>query len=300
MKELELIIGWQCNNNCLFCSNQHMKNLAKEKNLEDISLEKIKENLKVNSDNKELILVGGEPTIRPDIFEIISFAKKQGYREISMMSNGRMLSSIDFCKKLLGMGITEIGISIHGHTKEIHDSLTRSPGSFKQVVRALKNLNHLKKDFVTNTVITKKGMHSLPQLVAFLSGFRPKLITLTFPNPRGNAEEFFQEIIPKLSEAAPFVHKAIDAGKVIGQEVHACDIPLCFMKDYKESMQESFFDKERKIVTHVFPNILLTKNTGRDKSKHKSCEPCKHNSECEGVWTNYLNLMQDTKITPIK
>mgnify|MGYP001559190958 CR=1 FL=1 len=302
MEELEIMLGWECNNNCLFCSNAKLKEIAREKGKEEIKLADVKCRITKNKKNSEeiLMLVGGEPTIRNDIFEIINFARKKGYARISMMTNGRMLSNIDFCRKLLSNGLTDIGVSIHSHKAEIQDSLTRSPGSFRQTVKCLNNLNALGVRLVTNTVINKKNYKNLDKMVSFLARFKPEVITFTFPNPRGNAEKYFWEIIPKYKEVMPYVIKAIKKGRQLNQDVHISDIPICLMKGYKQNMQELFFDKERRIITHVFNDIIYTPYSGRDKSKHQYCNSCVSAGECEGVWTRYLEIYGDKEFRNVE
>ena len=291
MKEIEIIIGYECNNNCLFCSNQYLKQMAKKQGIK-VDSEKIIERIPDNKgkDVNRLVFVGGEPTVVNDFFGIIKAAKGKGNRRISIMSNGRMLGNMSFCRKLLDEGIIDIGISIHGHNAKIHDSLTRSPGSFRQTVQGMRNLNKLGRNFVTNTVINKKNYKILPELVAFLTEYRPDLVLLTFPNPRGNAEKYFDEIVPAYSEAMPYVFKALALGKRIGQNVRTSEIPFCLMRGYEKNMQEPFFGKERRIITHVFDDILYTPYSGRDKSKFEYCKACGYNAVCEGIWTNYIKL----------
>lgn len=297
MKEIEIMIGWECNNNCLFCSNQYLKQRAKKLEIGNIDSERIKSMLPSNKDKKidTLVFVGGEPTITKDFFKIIKLAKNKGYRRISIMSNGRMLSNINFCRRLLNEGITDIGISVHGQNAGVQDSITRSHGSFKQTVWGMKNLAILDKRFMTNTVINKKNYKFLPEIVKFLSQFNPYLILLTFPNPRGNAEKYFKNIMPKYSEVLPCVIEAIQIGRNLNQNIRTSDIPFCFMEGYTDYMQELFFRKERRIISHVFRNIVYKTLSGRDKRKTRYCRTCRYSKICEGVWSNYLKIIGDSE-----
>ena len=55
-------------------------------------------------------------------------------------TNGRMLSYEDFARTILKAGLNSLVFSIHGHTAKLHDSLTRAPGSFKQLNKGVKNV----------------------------------------------------------------------------------------------------------------------------------------------------------------
>ena len=85
-------------------------------------------------------IIGGEPTVRPDIISLIKFAKELNFDVIMIATNGRMLSYEDFARTILKAGLNSLVFSIHGHTAKLHDSLTRAPGSFKQLNKGVKNV----------------------------------------------------------------------------------------------------------------------------------------------------------------
>src|SRR3989338_5267427 len=85
---------------------------------------------------KNLILTGGEPLLRPDVFEVIAYAPTLGLR-VHMPSNGSLLTET-VAKKLRDAGISSVNISIDG-PKEIQDRI-RGPGAFEKALRALRNL----------------------------------------------------------------------------------------------------------------------------------------------------------------
>lgn len=292
MEDLEIMLGWECNNNCIFCSNSGLRSKSRAKGMQYVNIKKIDAQLLAKKDRRidTLIFVGGEPTVIKDFFDIIKLSRERGYNRIFIMTNGRMLSNINFCRKMFRLGVSGIGISIYGHKPEIHDNLTRVPGSFSQTVKGIINLKKINRQFMTNTVITKKNYKYLPDIVKFISKYNPYTILLSFPNPRGNAEKYFNKVVPTYSEVMPYVWEALETAKKIGQKIYTEDIPYCMMEGYEDYMQESHFNKTRTIVTHVTKEIVYTSNTGRDKSKHSSCKACKYNNICEGVWINYLKL----------
>ncbi|MBU4449766.1 MAG: glutamate racemase, partial [Actinobacteria bacterium] len=68
--------------------------------------------------------------------------------------------------------------SIHGHTPELHDSLTRSKGSFEQTKQGIKNLIELAQPISTNTVVVKQNYKYLAKITEFLSNCEVKLIVV--------------------------------------------------------------------------------------------------------------------------
>ena len=125
-QRLDIKLGYACNNNCRFCV------AADKKCLGDKSTMRIKEELETSRLNgaADVVFTGGEVTIRPDISELISYARHIGFRIISLQTNGRMFYYKAFCNTMINLGVTYFVISLHGHKPKIHDYLTRSCGSF--------------------------------------------------------------------------------------------------------------------------------------------------------------------------
>ena len=151
-KELNLFVGYSCNNNCWFCSE--MRNKGKP----DKDTRTVKSELFNSRKNgfQRIVFTGGEPTIRPDIVELVSYAKSLGFEEIFIITNGRMLFYEELARRLAEAGLTHILFSLHGPNAAVHDCLTRSPGSFKQTVQGIKNMVNTHRVLVeNNTVITQ-------------------------------------------------------------------------------------------------------------------------------------------------
>ena len=87
-----------------------------------------------------LEMIGGEITIRSDFIDFIKFAKKLGFKTIMIATNGRMFSYKKRAYKAIKAGLNSIVFSIHGHNSELHDELTRVPGSFKQLLSGVENM----------------------------------------------------------------------------------------------------------------------------------------------------------------
>lgn len=298
---LEIIIGFNCNNNCMFCSNPELKKILESRGANEITINSIKTILdKYNPDKiNTLIFVGGEPTIIISLFELIDFAINSGFEKIFLMTNGRMLSNNLFLKKLLKYPQIELGISIHGHNAGIHDCLTRTEKSFEQTMKGMNNLKKINKKFMTNTVINKKNYKFLPEMVNFLSTYNPHLMLFSFPWPMGNAKDNFDEIIPTYFEIKNKLIKSLELGKKLKQNIKVMDIPFCILENYHKFMHELDIDREREIITHAFDPITYGKNFGREKIKCKKCKKCKFFKNCEGVWKTYIDVFGFAEFEPV-
>ena len=81
-----------------------------------------------------LILSGGEPLLRPDIFDISKRAKEMGFY-VGLSTNGTLITK-DNIKQIAEVGYDYVGISIDGMEKT-HDKFRRRQGAFKESMQGI-------------------------------------------------------------------------------------------------------------------------------------------------------------------
>ena len=123
-----------CNNNCIFCLED--ERIKKHSEVGDFS--KIKDILKLNSIRKvnDVLFTSKEPTLNNKLPSMIKIAKDYGYKNISLVTNGRRLSYEPYLKKLIKNGLNRLIISVHGSNANLHDARTRSPVCFEQTLKS--------------------------------------------------------------------------------------------------------------------------------------------------------------------
>lgn len=107
---LSIVATNSCQCNCPYCINS-----LTDKTLH-LPFEKAKVNIKKAIDEfsiKEAVILGGEPTLYPHLFELIDFLKKSGLRKFGLTTNGIRLKDHEFFVKLIKSGINFINISFH-------------------------------------------------------------------------------------------------------------------------------------------------------------------------------------------
>ncbi len=167
-KKYELRIGLyeltlRCNMNCIHCGSsagyKRINELKKEewnyvtKQLADLNC-------------KEITLLGGEPFLRKDWYEISTEIKERGIK-ITYMSNGFLINE-NTIEKLRKIEPKTVSISIDGVKKETHDKIRQTKGSYEKCIQVVSNL---KKAGINTTVITsvnKLNFQELPELKAML------------------------------------------------------------------------------------------------------------------------------------
>ena len=145
-----------------------------------------------------IILTGGEPLLRPDIFEIAAYGNQKGFR-MTMAVNGTILSA-DKTRRMQDAGIQRISISLDGATAASHDAFRQVPGAFEGALRGVQYAREAGLDFQINTTITQQNLHELPaiQELTIALGAVAHHIFLLVPMGRGkdlteqgiNAEQY--------------------------------------------------------------------------------------------------------------
>lgn len=239
-KKYWISITGLCNNNCKFCldSNRCDKN---HKNLN-----KIKEEIKLASKkNSKLIISGGDPTIHPELEQIIKFSKEQGFKKIQLITNGRMFASKEFTEKIISAGITEVTFSVHGHNSKIHDHLTSVPGSFKQIIKGILNIknNSSNKQIIlnTDTCVTKYNYKDILKTIKFvyeILGINE--INLMTMLPEGNAWKYKEDIIinPKLT--APYIKEVLNYSIKNNINLWLSRFPAKYLENYERFIEDPY------------------------------------------------------------
>lgn len=295
LKRLDLKTGFLCNNNCLFCVQ------ADNKLKGNRSLSELKKDLdESRSRCDEVVLTGGEVTIRKDFFELVAYAKKIGYKNIQIQSNGRMFADLEFCKKTIEAGATEFSPALHGYCAEQHDYLTQAKGAFNQTVKGIMNLKKLGQKVITNTVIVKSNYRNAEDIAKLLVKLGVDQYQLAFVHPIGNAYKNFNSTVPVMTISAPYIHKGLDVGIKAGVSCMAEAMPYCMMSGYENHVSE-------RVIPHTRIRGKSQQNTDdflsqkkTDKTLFEQCNTCIRYEECEGVWKEYSQKFGEEEFKPIK
>jgi len=116
-----------------------------------------------------LELTGGEPLLRDDVGEVISYARSIGFEKISMTTNGLLLDRR--IEDIVSSGITNIAISLDG-IGETHDMIRGVPGNFGKSVKAINELNRLRESgnsfsISIYTTLLKYNADQIPDILDF-------------------------------------------------------------------------------------------------------------------------------------
>ena len=164
LKDLFIEITSRCNARCEHCGSSCGDFIPKD----EISADELKKTLldisqHYNANEILLNITGGEPLIRKDLFEIMDYANKLGFRW-GMTSNG-MLITDEILEKMNQTNMETISISLDG-LKETHESFRKVSNCFDKIIENIKKLQKVPsvKIVQVTTVANKKNLHELEDL----------------------------------------------------------------------------------------------------------------------------------------
>jgi len=109
-----------------------------------------------------LVLSGGEPLFRPDIFEIAAYAKKKEL-PVALATNGTLINEA-IADQIVASGIRRVSISIDGADITTHDQFRNQPGSLEKALHGFSLLKSRGMSMQINCTITRHNLHQLDQL----------------------------------------------------------------------------------------------------------------------------------------
>jgi len=113
--------------------------------------------------NPILVLSGGEPLFRTDVFELARYATDQGLR-VALATNGTLVTK-EVAGLIVGSGVKRVSISLDGADAQTHDLFRGIPGAFHAAVQGLRNLKALGMAVQINMTIARHNAHQLPQVL---------------------------------------------------------------------------------------------------------------------------------------
>ncbi len=130
-----------------------------------------------------LILSGGEPMLRPDIFELIEYGSKKGIK-MGLGSNGYLIDDA-VAKKLKISGIATVSISLDSHIPAQHDDFRGVYNAWERAVNACKALRKNNVLVQVNTTLTHENYDQIDDIMSLAESIGVENFHLFFLVPTG-------------------------------------------------------------------------------------------------------------------
>ena len=315
-----LVMSWnitrECNLKCSHCYiNATDKKLDNELNTQEAK-NLIDQIYQVS--RPLLILSGGEPLLRPDIFELIKYGSKIGLK-MGLGSNGSLIDDA-MATKLKDAGIATVSISLDSNVPEQHDEFRGVSGAWEKAVEACKVLRRNNVLVQVNTTLTQQNYNQIDDIMALAESIGVENFHLFFLVPTGRgtkmidlSPEQYEAMIAKTfaktanhtlnvrpSCAPQFMRIAKDMGLDMRQWIRGCIAGLYYCRIYpngdvtpcpylpvklgnvrEKSFKDIWFNSE------VF-NALRNPNLLKGK-----CGACEYRSLCGGCRARAYGLSND-------
>ncbi|MGD1024224.1 MAG: radical SAM protein [Candidatus Sulfotelmatobacter sp.] len=110
-----------------------------------------------------LVLSGGEPLFRSDIFQLARYGTDKGLR-VALATNGTLVTK-QVAQKIVDSGVKRVAISLDGVDAATHDTFRGIPGAFDAAITGFRNLKDLGMSVQINTTIARHNAHQLPAVL---------------------------------------------------------------------------------------------------------------------------------------
>lgn len=159
------LVAWEitarCNLNCAHCRAGTVEGPFTG----ELSTEQCKETLSQIKDLGDpiVILTGGEPLLREDVFDLAAEGTRLGLRMV-MASNGTLITAA-LVEDMKSSGIGRVSISLDGADGKQHDRFRRVPGAFNAALNGIELLKEKGVEFQVNTTVTKQNLNRIGDIL---------------------------------------------------------------------------------------------------------------------------------------
>ena len=140
-----------------------------------------------------IVLSGGEPLLRKDIWEIARHGVDLGLR-MCMATNGTLVTD-RVCEKMKEAGIKMVSLSLDGSTPEIHDNFRNQKGAFKGTIRAAELFKKHGIPFLINSSFTQRNQADIPNVMRLAKKLGARAWYMFLIVPTGRGRDIMSELV---------------------------------------------------------------------------------------------------------
>ncbi|HXX56476.1 MAG TPA: radical SAM protein [Thermodesulfovibrionales bacterium] len=142
-----------------------------------------------------MVLSGGEPLMRRDVFEIAKYGTEKGLR-MCLATNGTLINQ-ELCGKIKDSGIRIVSLSLDGSTEEVHDNFRNEKGAFSGILNAARLFKENSIEFIINSSFTKRNQEEIPKVYKLAKKLGATAWYMFMIVPTGRGEDIMNELISK-------------------------------------------------------------------------------------------------------
>lgn len=288
-----------CNQKCLFCSNPSSGDVMSLDMIKKIILRYKKDEL------AGVLLTGGEPTMHPDLIDIIKYCTENEFA-CKVITNGQRLAYPQYLRALFVAGLRQLHVSIYSHKKNIQNELTQNSGAIDNLKKAFANLaSYPELTLNINITINSRNQDHLHEVVKWVVDNYPHKLHFVFNNldSRSLVIKKNPQVVPQLIGLKKSLHKALQFLNEKQITFRVERVPLCYMLEFAHASTET-----RKMVKAEKRSLFFLDKKGKriqtsfKKEKSDLCRQCSLDKICAGVddYGGYYKLSDLNPVTLTK
>jgi len=293
MALLDLILGYDCNLACDYCT------ITPAMRARALSSQAVVSALRNGRGDgfDACSFTGGEPTIRADLLGLVRAAKKLGYVRVKVQSNGLLYAQRPNLERLVAVGADDFHLSIHTHDAAAYDALVRREGAFASMCAGLQNLIALGLDPTVALIVKSDTYARLPAAIDWLADEGVTRADLWYVSLTDQNRDAI-ESLPAFRDAVPSMRAAFARARERGMDLRSLHVPHCLLGDDADRA----FEPARERVRVVTPDSTFDLSESRltPNTHVPACEGCPRRADCSGVRPDYLEVYGDSEIAEVR
>lgn len=291
---IEISADYRCNCNCIGC-------FSSSENADTMTtpeiLQSLKDGRRMGADN--LWLGGGEPTIRKDLFTVVTEARKLGYKNVKIQTNGMMLAYAGFTRRLVRAGVTEVNFSIKGANSKTHDAHTRTPGSHRMMIQGISEARRYDITLAGDILVTNRNLGELTDMIRRYTQEGLESYNVWMLSAFDRATTAVRALVPRIKAVSAAVTAAMDAGIDARPDfIKSLHTPPCTIPPEKHACLFNAADLDLLVVNPGGHSFRLEESPIEGGVYLERCYACTMRTHCGGLRQDYLDIHGDDEFWP--
>jgi MoaA/NifB/PqqE/SkfB family radical SAM enzyme len=250
-----------------------------------------------------LWLGGGEPTLRDDLLAIVRTARKMGFVEVALQTNGMRLAYPKYRDAVLAAGVTEIRFNVKSHRAEVHDRLSGDVPSHALAMQAIEGLAGIAGPpvrVVADVLLARGTAADLPQLVIELGARGVKSVVLWLLSAADANDERVRSEVPRIADLVPVLVAAKASADSAGLKLVSLHTPPCTLPP---DLRELFSPASELGLLVVGPDAKpfpLEDSPFEGGAYAKTCWQCMARRACGGPRADYVAIHGDAEFVALR
>ncbi len=191
-------IAWEitrrCNLKCVHCRSSSELKVDEHPDFSFETAQRVLDDI-ASYASPVVVLSGGEPLLRKDVFDIANYGAGKGLR-MCLATNGTLVTD-EICKKIKAADIKMVSLSLDGAKAETHDNFRNQEGAFDGTMNAIELFKKYDIPFLINSSFTVRNRKEVPEIYKLVKKLGATAWYMFMIVPTGRGEDIMGELIPE-------------------------------------------------------------------------------------------------------